>query len=307
VVIEGLGLPYMGSKRKLAPAIINFILRDNPDCKYFYDLFGGGGAMSFCALQIPQIKKVVYNELNTSIYNLLLKIKNEGVTSEFYEWVSRESFFELLKGSDWKSGLAKCVWSFGNDQRYYIFGKDIENIKMLLHEVIVNFDEKALNELKHLHGIIIPDSILNLNSLFEVDSINARRLRVIDFIKSQYNRIDLEQLEQLERQQQLQRLQQLQQLQQLELQNRSFEQVEILESGAIIYLDPPYFNTKKYEQKVCHESIKEYVHNSRHKIYLSSYENVYDMELVFSMEHRSTQSATNNAKKVTENLYTNKR
>ena len=37
-----LGIPYMGSKRKLAHKIINKILLDNPNTKYFYDLFGGG-------------------------------------------------------------------------------------------------------------------------------------------------------------------------------------------------------------------------------------------------------------------------
>lgn len=42
-----LGMPYMGSKRKIAKVIIDHILIQNPNCKYFYDLFGGGGAISF--------------------------------------------------------------------------------------------------------------------------------------------------------------------------------------------------------------------------------------------------------------------
>ena len=36
--ITGLGLPYMGSKRKLAPKILTYILKNNPKAKYFYDL-----------------------------------------------------------------------------------------------------------------------------------------------------------------------------------------------------------------------------------------------------------------------------
>jgi site-specific DNA-adenine methylase len=40
-----LGIPYMGGKRKLSKQIIDFILAKNPNCKYFYDLFGGGGAI----------------------------------------------------------------------------------------------------------------------------------------------------------------------------------------------------------------------------------------------------------------------
>ena len=40
---EQLGLPYMGSKRKYADQLINKMLEQKPNCKYFYDLFGGGG------------------------------------------------------------------------------------------------------------------------------------------------------------------------------------------------------------------------------------------------------------------------
>jgi site-specific DNA-adenine methylase len=46
-----LGIPYMGSKRKIAKPLIDYMLNSNPNAKYFYDLFGGGGDMSFEALQ----------------------------------------------------------------------------------------------------------------------------------------------------------------------------------------------------------------------------------------------------------------
>jgi len=42
-VIKGLGMPYLGSKRRLAPKIIDFIIKENTNVKYFVDLFGGGG------------------------------------------------------------------------------------------------------------------------------------------------------------------------------------------------------------------------------------------------------------------------
>lgn len=86
-----LGLPYMGGKRKLAKPIIDEILQANPKTKYFYDLFGGGGAISFEALKRKKIKKVVYNELNTGIVELLKKIQKEGVTKEFYKWLVRDN------------------------------------------------------------------------------------------------------------------------------------------------------------------------------------------------------------------------
>jgi len=70
-----LGIPYMGSKRRIAGKIVDKILLDNPNAKYVYDLFGGGGAISFEFLQRPQIEKVFYNELNTGVVSLLKDIK----------------------------------------------------------------------------------------------------------------------------------------------------------------------------------------------------------------------------------------
>ena len=70
-----LGIPYMGSKRRLAQKIVDYILLHNPETKYVYDVFGGGGAISFEFLQRKQIKKVYYNELNTGVCELLRKIQ----------------------------------------------------------------------------------------------------------------------------------------------------------------------------------------------------------------------------------------
>jgi len=81
-MIHKLGIPYMGSKRKLAKKIVDSILEDNPKCKYFFDLFGGGGAISFEVIQRPQIKQVVYNELNTGVVELLKHIRDNGITSK---------------------------------------------------------------------------------------------------------------------------------------------------------------------------------------------------------------------------------
>ena len=99
-MIKGLAMPYMGSKRKLAPEILNYIIQQNPNCKYFYDLFGGGGAISFMALQYPQIKQVFYDELNTGVCELLRKIQKDGVTDEMYNWIDRETFNKHKNDND---------------------------------------------------------------------------------------------------------------------------------------------------------------------------------------------------------------
>lgn len=63
------GLPYQGNKRKIAKPLVDFILSDNPNVKYVYDLFGGGASMSLEFLS--RGLNVVYNEKATAICELL--------------------------------------------------------------------------------------------------------------------------------------------------------------------------------------------------------------------------------------------
>ena len=106
-----IGIPYQGSKRKLALPIVQHIIAHNPKCTTIFDLFGGGGAISMQALK--RGLNVHYNELNSGVCNLLRKIQSDGVTPDFFEWVSREQFNENKYRDDWYGGLIKCCWSFG--------------------------------------------------------------------------------------------------------------------------------------------------------------------------------------------------
>lgn len=302
-----LGLPYMGSKRKLSKKIVDYILAKNPNCHYVYDLFGGGGAVSFEFIQRKQIKQVFYNELNTGVVELLKKIRTDSVTKEFYKWVSREEFIEHKNDATWYGGLLQTCWSFGNNQKDYMFGKDIEENKRLLHEIIVNRCDVSRKQFEAVTGLYIDDYYL------QQGDIQKRRFEVMSLVKSSIGRFDMEQLEQLQRLErleqleQLQRLQQLQQLEQLEISNLSAFDVEITTppKQTVIYLDPPYIKTEGYAQEMCHKELYEWIDHSEYKIYMSSYES--DLECVFEMGHRSTLSATSNSKKVSEKLFCNKK
>ena len=292
-----IGICYMGSKRKLAKPIIDYILKHNPNTKYFYDLFGGGGAMSFEALQRKQIKEVHYNEFNTGVVDLLKKIRNDGVTPEFYEWIDRETFNEYKDKNCWKAGLIKTCWSFGNNQKDYMFSPENEYIKKILHNIIVYKDEYSILQFKKEYNIDIISELLLSND------IQQRRLDVMNYIKGiDKNRLDLQQLEGL---QQLERLERLEQLQQLEITNQSYEDVIINTpiDETIIYLDPPYNKTAKYQKEIDYDVLYEYIRNSPYKIYISSYD--FPFNLVKSFRHRSILSASAN-NLVTENLYCNK-
>lgn len=267
-----LGLPYMGSKRKLSKRIVDKILQDNPSCKYVYDLFGGGGAISFELLQRQQVKRVIYNEFNTGITELLKDIRDNRITEKYYQWVSRETFNKHKKDNDWFGGFCKCIWSFGNSQKAYLFGKEIEPIKKCATELIITKDINKIEELYNLIGIKISDDILKL------ETIQERRLFLCNFIKKYKisETLPLRYIENISR------------VQQLEIQNKSFEQVIIdtpIEE-TILYLDPPYLGTAKYEKDIDQKLLNDYINNSPYKIYLSSYD--CGLRIVEEYKHNST-------------------
>lgn len=293
-----LGMPYMGSKRKLSQKIVDEILNANPNTKYFYDLFGGGGAVSFEAVQRPRIEKVFYNELNKGVVELLKKVINDGVTDELFKFIDRETFFKHKDDDDWFGGLCKVVWSFGNSQRTYLFGKGVEPIKKLGHEVIVNKDRAALRELSSLIGVDLPEQIME-------QGITKNRHLLARMVEKELGSRDAE-LQHLEGLQQLDRIHHLEQIGQLELSSKSYNEVEITTpiDETIIYLDPPYEDTTEYQKVgLNHRELDEWIKNSPYKIYVSSYK--FNLPKIASFKHTTSLSATSN-NKVTENLYCNK-
>ena len=122
------------------------------------------------------------------------------------------------------------------------------------------------------------------------------------FIKRASKRTDLQQLKQLQQLQQLEQLEQLERLERLEISNCSFENVNIITppEKTVIYLDPPYKGTAKYQIDISHDTLKEYIDNSKYPIYMSGYES--DMVEVLSINHRTTLS---NKNPVIEKLFVN--
>ena len=307
-----LGIPYMGSKRKLASQIVNCILENNPRTKYVYDLFGGGGAMSFEFLQRPSIKKVVYNEFNVSVCNLLRHLVKNGVTDDMYQWVSREKFNEVKDGDDYFAGFVKCCWSFGSTQRGYLFSKEREKYKEPLHEAIVFQNPEGLKKFEEITGIHIPEYSISYPEM------KRRRSEVINHIKKRtQDRFHLEQFEELEncngfRFQQFGRIERLQQLgniewlQQLEIQNHSYEDVIIdtPPEETIIYCDPPYEGTGPYQcGDFDHDKFYDWCTASNYKIYVSEYDS--PLYKIVDFYHRSKMSPTAH-KETLEGLFCNR-
>ena len=128
-------IPYMGSKQQIAADLLGAMLHKKPKARYFYDLFGGGGAMSLCALDNGL--KVHYNEIKTDLRELLEHALTKGLGEEFYQWISREDFKKYKEQKGYFGEFVRCVWSFGNSGGAYMFGKEIEHWKKHGHYVIM--------------------------------------------------------------------------------------------------------------------------------------------------------------------------
>ena len=199
----------MGSKRKSANKIYSTIKRLNPDANVLCDLFCGGFAIG--AKFMNKGWTVIANDKNKYIVALLQKVLFEGLPEDIVtKFVTREMFFDISRDNsdnyeDWYVGYVQCVWSFGNNQRDYIFGKNIEAIKRAGHELVINCNSDLIIEIIGKDAV---DKVLSHNNRI------SRRFQLMKCICDR--KFELEQLEQLQRIEQLERLQRIQQLQRLE-------------------------------------------------------------------------------------------
>lgn len=120
------GLPYQGSKSKLA----EWVLEHLPNAEHLYDVFAGGCAVTHAALLSDKFKKVHANDITDSV--TLFKDALDGKYENESRWISREDFYRL-KDSD---PFVRIVWSFGNNGCNYLYSREIEPYKKAVHEML---------------------------------------------------------------------------------------------------------------------------------------------------------------------------
>ena len=130
------GLPYKGSKNKLAERIVSLL----PKRTHLIDLFCGGCAVSHAALLRNKYEHIHINDINWMCPTLFIDALNGKYQNET-RWISREDFFRL-KDTD---PYVAVVWSFGNNLRDYLYSKGIEPLKKAIHYAIF-FHNYSLGE-----------------------------------------------------------------------------------------------------------------------------------------------------------------
>ena len=141
------GLPYQGSKNKLAERIVRLL----PKRTHLIDLFCGGCAVSHAALLMGKYEHIHINDINWMCPTLFIDALN-GKYNDENRWISREDFFRL-KDTD---PYVAAVWSFGNNLHTYLYSKEIEPLKKAIHYAMFFSDYSLGKELGHDLSFIDP-------------------------------------------------------------------------------------------------------------------------------------------------------
>lgn len=266
-------MPYMGTKRKLANKILNVIYRKIGDFNTLYDLFGGGGAMSIAALNAGH--KVFYNEKNPAIAELFNYIKMGGELPN--PWISREDFHQKKGDNTWFAGILQTCWSFCTNQKDYLYGKPLEPIKRLIHSIVINKDESALEELSNI-----------LELQFTMPNNKLEFSRQLAKVPPHIPYKNLPHIQHLERMENLIRLQKVENIQNITVSNLDYRDVEIDSDDSVIYCDPPYIDTRLYHMSdFNHVAFWDWCRSVKRPVFFSEYTAPDDFEIVAEFIHES--------------------
>lgn len=259
-MVENYGLPYTGSKSRIA----HWVIDNLPQGSVLIDAFAGGCAITHRALLSQKWQTVIANDINGKYPQLFLDAVR-GKYRDERRWISREDF-ERLKSKD---AFVACCWSFGNNLIRYMYNKKIEPYKRALHYAIVLDDFAPMQELmpevaqavheaihwqrnihdrritaqnvivktlKRLTGDNYAHQIIQSNPLYRTIRHTSRNTPSLNSLNSLESMQSLESLERLER---LQSLERLESLERLRVTSLSYDEIDIPDD-AVVYCDPPY-------------------------------------------------------------------
>ena len=292
------GLPYKGSKNKLAPKIFELF----PQKKNFYDLFCGGCAMTHYGMLHNKFEKFIINDLNPMCPTLFVDAVNGKFKNET-RWISREDF---LNSND---PYVKYCWSFGNNLKGYLYSEEIEPYKKACHYAIVFDDFSLIKELcPEVYGV-------TKEALNGIKNIKKRRLAFGPSVIKELKRLgdwDLVQNNPLYKSahwrsgkldgknndlQSLESLESLERLESLEQFSTDYQNVEIYKDS-VIYCDIPYEGTEGYNGiDFDFERFYSWCEKQTEPVFISSYKMPEDRFIcIATFEHRSILSAKANNK-----------
>ena len=345
-MVENYGLPYTGSKSRIA----HWVIDNLPSGRVLIDAFAGGCAITHRALLSQKWQTVIANDINGK-YPQLFADAMHGQYRYEKRWISREDFERLKE----KNAFVACCWSFGNKLKCYMYSKAIEPYKRALHYAIVFDDFAPMQELmpevaqavhdalqgqnnlhdrritaqnvivktlKRLTGDNFAHPVIQNNPLYQKIRHTSRNTPILNGLESlgRLERVQilerlerLQSLESLERVQSLESLERLEILERLQVTSLSYDEIDIPD-GAVVYCDPPYHACNK---SLYDGTAKAFDHNAfydwcvsvskTNPIFISEYSIEDDRFEVVAEKQKMNSMSSKKSFVVTERLYTVKK
>lgn len=322
-------IPYQGSKKAIVKTLVN-VMHDTTPCKSdFCDLFGGGGAVAnyvnnfkkFNLFEDFEFKNVYYNELSTVFYAFKWLQENDlNSILPPSEWVSRERFNEAKLYNfnikdDYlraKNALIKCCFSFANNQKNYLYAKEIEDFKYAVH--LFNFAEYSnevvseialkienntffFNEIPHkaiVNREKIADFMLKkvkgnrrffLNKCLKIEGVNLQKGNEKKAINQLENTANIERVDRIKQENNTDKLIKCSKKDAFKILKNPKNYVEN-PKNTIFYADPPYIDTMSYGDDFDFETFKALCIEFKHTLYISEYTNYFPFKTLKSIEKR---------------------
>lgn len=289
------GLPYMGSKNKIAEWVLSYL----PKAENFYDLFCGGCAITHCAMVHKKYENYIINDIKGIMPQLFIDCLNGKYKYE-KRWISRDEFFKL-KDID---GYVHTCFSFGGKGQTYMFNKELEDIKKAVHYAICFDDYEQLkkyeldySELKNIKGI--QRKRIYTKQILDKYSKDGK----VQKVGSHYTFNGIVNFDQIQNLECLSRLQNIEANGKVINFNKSYDEIEI-KPNSVIYCDIPYRNTGTYnEDAFDYDKFYNWALKQTEPIFISEYNMPSDFVCIAERNKLSSMSPTSNSTKSIERIF----
>ena len=279
------GLPYKGSKNKIADKILEFI----PSAETFVDVFAGGCAVTHAALLKGKWKRFFCNDVLNTPEAFLFAVR--GGVEKLPVWISKLEFMALQPSILPPHLLQKLIFSFGTNFRTYLYPPEKVKFKELCVRVITEKDpEKRRILFKRCFEEFLnhPEVFGSLNSVRNCETLERRkRIKELEKLSKIINnafsgrggnffplRLDYRDLK--------------------------------IPENSVIYCDPPYSKTEGYRGtgKFDTDDFWEWCRNQKNPVFVSEYSAPPDFVEVFQTYKKCVFSSSGNKKHSVEKLFT---
>lgn len=276
------GMPYMGSKNKIAKWVLDAL----PPADNFYDLFCGGCAITHCAMEQYKYKNYYINDIKGEMPKAFID-GTKGKFSQEDRWISHDEFNKLKGTGD---VYVDTCFSFGNNwHKGYAYSRKIESLKKAAHYAIFYGDYSLMNDI----GI-------DVSLIKEIETKRDKYLTFKKIVKDKIGRFDLQSLESLER---LERLESLESTALITSFSKSYDDIEI-RNNSVIYCDIPYRGKAEYSKDgFDYGKFYKWSLEQTEPIFISEYNMPDDFICIAEKERTSPLNATNNSLRKIEKIF----